>query len=156
MARDYAHGWIAPFCSNDENPPSYWPRGVAWMLPCLAAVKEARVMSSATSSAASIDLGSCAAFERITATTGSSVYEVIVLRGERGTVLVRGGKHFTTFCRVFFVGSTRPSGAIEQHTIEIGLRMKFYFENMAIVTSVVRSLSRDSMTAAPAYGAATR
>ena len=38
-------------------------------------------MYSEKPSAASIDLGSCAAFERIVAETGSSVYEVIVLRG---------------------------------------------------------------------------
>jgi len=116
----------------------------------------ARVMSSAKPSAASIDLVSCAAFERIVAETGSSVYEVIVLRGEHGTVLVRGGKHFTTFCRVWFAGSTRPSGATERHTIEIGLRMKFYFENMVIITSVVQSLSRCSTTAVTACCAATR
>jgi hypothetical protein len=157
MARDYAHGGIARFSSNNENPPSYWPRGVAWMLPWLVAAGEgARVMSSVKPSAASIDLVSCAAFERIVAKTGSSLYEVIVLRGEPGRVLVRGGKHFTTFCPVLFVGSTRPNGAIEQHTIEIGLRMKFYFENMVIVTSVVQSLCRYSTTAATACGAATR
>ena len=101
-------------------------------------------MYSEKPSATSIDLGSCAAFERIVAETGSSVYEVIVLRGEHGTVLVRGGKHFTTFCRVLFAGSTRPSGATERHTIEIGLRMKFCFEEMVVVTSVVRSLCRQS------------
>jgi hypothetical protein len=114
------------------------------------------VMSSVKPSAASIDLVSCAAFERITATTGSSVYEVIVLRGEHGTVLVRGGKHFTTFCRVLFVGSARPGGATERHTIEIGLRMQFYFEDMVVVTSAVQSLSRHSTTAATACCAATR
>jgi hypothetical protein len=105
-------------------------------------------MYSEKPSAASIDLGTCAKFERIVAETGSSVYEVIVLPGEHGAVLVRGGKHFTTFCRVLFAGSMRPSGATERHTIEIGLRMKFYFEDMVIVTSVVQSLSRDSTTAA--------
>jgi hypothetical protein len=112
-------------------------------------------MSSVNPSAASIDLVSCAAFERIIANTGSSVYEVIVLRGEHGKVLVRGGKHFTTFCPVMFVGSMRPTGTIERHTIEIGLRMKFYFEEMVVVTSVVRSLCRHSTTAATACCAAT-
>ncbi len=112
-------------------------------------------MSSLKPSAASIDLISCAAFERIVATTGSSVYEVVVLRGERGKVWVRGGRHFTTFCPVLFVGSTRPSGAIERHTIEIGLRMNFYDGDMVIVTSVVRSLCRHSTTATTACCAAT-
>jgi hypothetical protein len=127
------------------------------MLPSMAtAAKEPRVMSSARRSEASIDVASCAAFETIVAKTGSSVYELIVLRGECGKVLVRGGKHFTTFCRVVFVGSMRHGGAVERHTIGIGLRMKFYFENVVIVTSAVESLSRDSTTAATAYCAATR
>jgi hypothetical protein len=127
------------------------------MLPSLAtAAKEPRLMSSARQSAASIDIASCAAFETIVAKTGSSVYELIVLRGEHGKVLVRGGKHFTTLCAVLFVGSMRHGGAIEQHTIEIGLRMKFYFENLVIVTSPVQSLSRRSTTATTAYCAATR
>jgi len=112
-------------------------------------------MSSEQPSAASIDLVSCAAFERIVAETGSSVYEVIVLRGEHGTVLVRGGKHFTTFCRVLFVGSMRPSGATERHTIEIGLRMQFCSENTVIVTSAVESIARHPATAPTACVACT-
>jgi hypothetical protein len=105
-------------------------------------------MSSPGQSAASIDIASCATSETIVATTGSSVYELIVLRGDRGQVLVRGGQHFATFCRVLFVGSMRPGSAIEQRTIEVGLRMKFYFENTVIVTSAIRSLSRRSTTTA--------
>ena len=105
-------------------------------------------MSSPGQSAASIDIASCATSETIVATTGSSVYELIVLRGDRGQVLVRGGQHFATFCRVLFVGSMRPGSAIEQRTIEVGLRMKFYFENTIIVTSAIRSLSRQSTTTA--------
>jgi hypothetical protein len=105
----------------------------------------ARMMSSTRPSAESIDLASCDAFETIVAKTGSSVYEVIVLLGERGEVLVRGGKNFATFCPAVYVGSTRCGGAIEcQTTIEIGWRMNFYFENLVVVTSAVQSLSRHS------------
>jgi len=35
MPRDYAHGGSVPFSLNNENPLSYWPRRVAWMLPWL-------------------------------------------------------------------------------------------------------------------------
>ena len=101
------------------------------------------MMSAATRSATSIDIDSCAAFETIFAKTGSNVYELIVLR-EPGKVLVHGGEHFTTFRSAVLVGSMREGGAIERHTIEIGLRMMFRFENMAIVTSAVQSLSSQS------------
>jgi hypothetical protein len=114
------------------------------------AAKEPRMMSSARPSAVSIDVASCAAFETIVAKTGSSVYELIILGNEPGKVLVRGGQYFTTFCRVLFVGSIRHGRAIERHSIGIGLRMKFYFENMAIITSAVQSFSRHSTTAATA------
>ena len=107
-------------------------------------------MSSERPSEVSIDVTSCAAFETIVAKTGSSVYELIVLGNEPGKVLVRGGKHFTTFCRAVIVGSMQHGGAIERYTVGIGLRMKFYLENMVIVTSAVESLSRHSTTAATA------
>jgi hypothetical protein len=100
------------------------------------------MMSSEMPSAVPIDIASCEAFETIVATTGSSVYELIVLGNEPGTVLVRGGKHFKKFCRAVFVGSMRQGRAIERHSIGIGRRMKFYFENMVIVTSAVQSLCR--------------
>jgi len=112
-------------------------------------------MSSAKPSEVSIDLASCAPSETIVAKTGSSVYELIVLDDELGQVLVRGGKHFTTFCSVLFVGSTRPGGPIERHTIEVGLRMQFRCESIAIVTSAVQSLSRQPTTA-PAYCGCTQ
>ena len=108
-------------------------------------------MSSARPSEVSIDIASCAPSETIVARTGSSVYELIVLGDELGRVLVRGGKHFSTFSSVLFVGSTRPGGPIERHTIEVGLRMQFCFENIAIVTSAVQSLSRHPTTAPAAY-----
>ena len=60
--------------------------------------------------AMSIDLGSCAVRETIVVNTRASVYELIVLRGDEGDVLVRGGSHFTEFRRVLFVGSTADGG----------------------------------------------
>ena len=105
-------------------------------------------MPSASQSAASIDIASCTPFETIVASTEGSVYELIVLRGRRGKVLVRGGQHFATFCPVLFVGSMRPDGATERQTIEIGARMTFRHEDTVIVTSVIRSLWRRSATPA--------
>ena len=112
-------------------------------------------MSSTKPSEVSIDLDSCAPSETIVARTVSSVYELIVLGDELGQVLVRGGKCFTTFCSVLFVGSTRRGGPIERHTIEVGLRMQFCFEGIGILTSAVQSLSRHPTTA-PAYCACTQ
>jgi hypothetical protein len=88
----------------------------------------------------SIHLDSCAEWETILVHTRSSVYELIVLRGD-GDVLVRGGTHFTDFQRVEFLGSTADDGSLTPRTIDIGLRMIFKFGDRLIITSPVQSLS---------------
>jgi hypothetical protein len=97
----------------------------------------------------SIHIDSCAAQDTIVATTRSSVYELIVLQGDRGDVLVRGGRHFTEFRRVLFLGSAAAGGALEPHTVDIGLRMTFGVDDRFVITSEVQSLSRGPATAAP-------
>ena len=96
----------------------------------------------------SIDLGSCAVRETIVVTTRASVYELIVLQGDEGDVLVRGGSHFTEFRRVLFVGSTADGGSLHPRTIDIGLRMQFIRGNRLVTTSAAQSLSRRPASAA--------
>jgi hypothetical protein len=101
----------------------------------------------------SIHIGSCAASETIVVRTCSSVYELIVLEGDCGEVLVRGGRHFPEFRRVLFIGLTADGRAVEPHTIDIGRRMKFHCGDRVIVTSAVQSLSRRPTTASTASAA---
>ena len=89
-----------------------------------------------------IDLGSSSAGETLVVNTGASVYELTVLRGDVGDVLVRGGSHFTEFHRVLFVGSTADGGPLHSRTIDIGLRMQFICGNRLVTTSAVQSLAR--------------
>jgi hypothetical protein len=89
-----------------------------------------------------IHLDSCTARETIVVNTLSNVYELIVLREDDGAVLVRGGRHFTEFSRVLFLGSTAAGGPLHPLTIEIGLRMQFIYEDQLVTTSAVQSLSR--------------
>jgi hypothetical protein len=96
----------------------------------------------------SIDLGSCAVRETIVVKTRASVYELIVLRGDEGDVLVRGGSHFTEFQRILFVGSTANGGSLHPRTIDIGLRMQFICGDRLVITSAVQSLSRRPASAA--------
>ena len=71
----------------------------------------------------------------------SSVYQLIVLR-EDGEILVRGGRHFTKFQRVVFLGSISDGSPLEPRTIDIGLRMTFMAGDRVIITSPVQSLCR--------------
>lgn len=105
-------------------------------------------------SAMAIDLGSCSARETLVVNTRASVYELIVLRGDVGDVLVRGGGHFTEFRRVLFVGSTAAGGPLHWRTIDIGLRMQFICGNRLVTTSAVQSLSRCPASASTSCGAA--
>jgi len=91
-----------------------------------------------------IHVDSCEGQETIVITTRSSVYELVVRRAERGDVLVRGGKYFTEFSPVVFLGSIADDGSINLDTIDIGGRLKFAFGEQFVITSPVESLSRDS------------
>lgn len=103
----------------------------------------------------SICIDACADQQTIVVTTGASVYELIVRRGDRGDVLVRGGRHFAEFRPVVFLGSISEDGSLELHTIDIGLRMKFGFGDQVVITSPVQSFSRHSAdTASPECEAA--
>ena len=103
----------------------------------------------------SICIDSRADQQPIVVTTRASVYEVIVLRGDRGDVLVRGGSHFTEFSPVVFLGSISEDGSLEPQRIGIGLRMKFAFRDQVVITSPVQSLSRHpARTASPECAAA--
>ena len=98
-------------------------------------------MSQAATQAMAIHVDSCAAEETIVITTRSSVYELVVLRGDRGDALVRGGTHFTEVTPVLFVGSIADDGSLARHSIGIGLRMKFVLSDRSVITSRVQSLS---------------
>jgi hypothetical protein len=96
----------------------------------------------------SIQIDSCAARETIVVSTRSSVYELIVLRGDRGRILVRGGSHFPKFRRALFLGSTADGVSVEPCTIDVGLRMKFISRDRVFCTSAVQSIRRHPAIAA--------
>ena len=90
----------------------------------------------------SIQIDSCAERETIVVTTRSSVYELIVLHGDQGDVLVRGGRHFTELQHALFLGSAADHGTFKVQTLDIGLRMAFIAGDRFVITSEVQSLSR--------------
>ena len=94
-----------------------------------------------------IYVDSCEAQETIVITTRSSVYELVVRRADRGDVLVRGGRYFSEFIPVLFLGSIADDGSLHRDTIDIGGRLKFVFGEQFVITSPVESLSGDSTRA---------
>ena len=96
----------------------------------------------------SIHIDSCAARTTIIVRTRSTEYELVVLRGKRGLLLVRGGRYFPQFRRALFLGSAADDGSVEPRTIDIGLRMKFVSGNRSFLTSAVQSICRPAASAA--------
>jgi len=88
-----------------------------------------------------IHLDSCRAFERIAVRTRMSDYEVVVLPGSSGDVLVRGGRFFRTFHYAGLAGSTFGGSAIRLKTIEVGCRLELQVNGMPIVTSTIEAVS---------------
>jgi hypothetical protein len=93
-------------------------------------------------SAEAIRLASCEQFETIVVKTRRSVYEIVVLDGKTGDVLVRGGSDFPDFRRAVFVGATADGHAIKVNTLDIGLRMELHLGHSTVVTSPVTTIVR--------------
>ena len=89
-----------------------------------------------------IHLDSCVPFDRIAVRTRRSDYEVVVLPGSAGEVLVRGGDMFSEFRRARLAGSTFGGSAIRMRTIEVGGQLELRVDGQPIVTSTIQAVSR--------------
>ena len=89
----------------------------------------------------SIHLDSCRPFARIAVRTRMSNYEVVVLPGSSGDVLVRGGRYFRTFKYAGLAGSSFGGSAIRRRTIEVGCRLELHLNGTPIVTSTIEAVS---------------
>jgi hypothetical protein len=88
-----------------------------------------------------ICLDSCRRFQTIVVNTTRNVYEMVVLQGATGDVMVRGGSSFPEFHRVRFMGSRAADAPFEVNSIDVGLRMRFCVGNGIIITSPVKALT---------------
>jgi hypothetical protein len=105
--------------------------------------------SSAYESEDSILLDECPEFARLAVTTQYSRYELVVLNGASGDVLVRGGRSFPSFRRARFAGSSAGRAALALNRIEVGLKMELVVGGRCFVTSTVQAASRtDALTSA--------
>jgi hypothetical protein len=86
-----------------------------------------------------ISLNACRRFQTIVVNTSTSVYELIVLEGNAGDVLVQGGSRLPEFRRVCFIGSVAPGSALKANSIEVGRSMRFFAGDRIIVTSPVKA-----------------
>ena len=102
-------------------------------------------MTSKTSEHAptEISLDSCTESEWIVVRTKHSVYEMLVLSGKCGTVLVRGGRWFPTFQRATVAGSVIGPAAVKLASIVIGLHLELRVGTQSFVTSRIEAVSKE-------------
>ena len=79
--------------------------------------------------------------QSITVETENSRYELTIVRGGTGDVLVRGGEFFPEETAARLAGSCSLGGALlKLRGIYIGFRMELHSHEWAIITSPVRSI----------------
>jgi hypothetical protein len=89
-----------------------------------------------------IQINTCLPLEPIFVRTRNSAYEVIVMCGDTGDVLIRGGGLLPQFQRARLTGGTAGGSVLKMLGIYVGLRMELHVDGRRIVTSSVQAISR--------------
>jgi len=72
--------------------------------------------------------------------TRNTIYEITILSGHSGEVLIRGGQRFPEFTSARLSGSTMGGCFLKMRGIYVSLRMEINFGGQRIVTSRVESI----------------
>jgi len=83
-----------------------------------------------------------APLETIEARTRNSVYELVVIDGRNGDVLVTGGQFFPTATRVRLNGCTAGGSCLKWRGVYCGFRLEFQVGSEVVVTTRVQSIAR--------------
>lgn len=78
------------------------------------------------------------ALDRLEVRTRNSVYDIII--GERGDVLVKGGRFFPEYTRAVVLGCSLGGAFLKLGGIYRGFSMEIMFEGTRIVTSPVEAV----------------
>jgi hypothetical protein len=90
----------------------------------------------------SIELDACSELEWFVVRTRRSLYDVIVIEGETGDVMLRGGHFVSGFRRATIGGSFFGGGDVKPGSICAGYRLEFCLDGKSFVTSRIESVSR--------------
>jgi hypothetical protein len=76
------------------------------------------------------------------------LYDLVVLSGDTGSVLIRGGDLFPEFHPATITGSLFHGVAIKLGAIAVGLNLEFIVDGRSVVTSPVQGISRHHLSVA--------
>ena len=79
--------------------------------------------------------------ETLTVRTENSTYEVNVICGRTGEILIRGGRFFPEFTPARLAGSSLGGSFLKLRGIYVGFSLEIHFEKRLIITSRVRKIA---------------
>src|SRR6266568_4277958 len=80
----------------------------------------------------------------LTIQTENSIYEITVICGRTGDILVRGGHFFPEFTAARLAGSSLGGSFLKLRGIYVGFNLEFRAGERAIITSQVQSIAKKS------------
>jgi len=81
-------------------------------------------------------------FECLEVETEEALYEITIICGRTGEVMIHGGKFFPESTPVFLCGSTLGGSFLKIRGIYSGFRMELQHEGYCIITPMVRTIRR--------------
>ena len=82
--------------------------------------------------------------EMLAVRTRNSTYEITVLSGQTGDILVRGGQFFPEHTRARLAGCSLGGSFLKRHGLYVGFQMELHDEGRTIVTTKIQSIERRS------------
>src|SRR5262249_41213507 len=79
--------------------------------------------------------------ETLTIRTENSTYEITVICGRTGEILIRGGRFFPEFTPARLAGSSLGGSFLKLRGIYVGFSLEVHFDQRMIITSRVRHIS---------------
>jgi hypothetical protein len=79
--------------------------------------------------------------ETLTVRTENSNYEITVISGRTGEVLIRGGRFFPEFTPARLAGSSLGGSFLKLRGIYVGFSLEVHFDKRLIITSRVRKIA---------------
>jgi hypothetical protein len=79
--------------------------------------------------------------ETLTVRTENSTYEMTVISGRTGEILIRGGRFFPEFTPARLAGSSLGGSFLKLRGIYVGFSLEIHFDKRLIITSRVRKIA---------------
>jgi hypothetical protein len=79
--------------------------------------------------------------QKVAVQTANNLYEIVIISGQEGDVLVRGGKFFPELTPANLAGATLGGSFCKMRGIYVGFRMEFTANGKRIITSPVETIT---------------